>query len=205
MSNNLPTVEVTAIDPNKGFSNEEKEYIRRPYIQDKDKAREEVLQSRLNNKTKNNYFNPIKGAKDRFISSFENNTNPLIGLNKTVGKSLTGAQAATTLPYILTRGLSTIPKLKDSLAPLRQFFSKNYNAGITYGNLSDIGQIIENPLDLSNYVEIATGKMTGRAANTGLGVGGKKWLGTATIDGVANINGFKNGGKINYLKKYGTI
>lgn len=47
------------------------------------------------------YWQPIKGAKERFKSSMRNETNPLVGLERTVMPAMTGAALVTTPATVL--------------------------------------------------------------------------------------------------------
>ena len=47
------------------------------------------------------YWQPIKGAKERFKSSMRNETNPLVGLERTVMPAMAGAALVTTPATVL--------------------------------------------------------------------------------------------------------
>lgn len=63
------------------------------------------------------YWQPIKGAKERFKSSMRNETNPLVGLERTVMPAMAGAALVTT-PATVLGGLLGSETVKDS-RPLR--------------------------------------------------------------------------------------
>lgn len=50
------------------------------------------------------YWHPFKGAKERFKASMRNGTNPLVGLERTVMPTMTGAALVTT-PATVVRGI----------------------------------------------------------------------------------------------------
>ena len=47
------------------------------------------------------YWHPIKGAKERFKSSMKNETNPLVGIERTIMPAMAGATLVTTPATVL--------------------------------------------------------------------------------------------------------
>ena len=62
------------------------------------------------NKKRNNYFNPILGAGQRWKESMNNDTNPLKGLFRTVIPAVAGAAAINYAPQVVTKVIPQVAK-----------------------------------------------------------------------------------------------
>lgn len=89
--------------------------VQKPIIQEKipyksrqyyfiDLGGEPSENNRTTNERNKDYWHPIKGAIDRFKSSMSNETNPLVGIEKTVMPALAGASLVT-MPSTVIGGL----------------------------------------------------------------------------------------------------
>lgn len=65
------------------------------------------------------YLHPIKGAKERFKASMSNETNPLVGIERTILPSAAGAALVTT-PIALAKGAGHVIKLQMDKGKLKQ-------------------------------------------------------------------------------------
>ncbi len=113
--------------------------------------------------TKNDdYLHFTNGASDRWRSSMDNGTNPLVGLNKTFGTALKGA-AILTAPWYLLNGLRTL-----GVPVSRNAFTRFLGKGASQGQgaagaftAADVGEFIQDP-NVENATQILYNLLPGK-------------------------------------------
>lgn len=93
------------------------------------------------------YLHPVLGAKDRWKESMRNETNPVVGINKTIVPAIEVAAVAHSLPYF---GMNA---LRGAGIPITQnvttrYLAKNASAAQHFTNastMSDLSRLIQNP------------------------------------------------------------
>lgn len=97
------------------------------------------------------YWQPIKGAKERFKSSMRNETNPLVGLERTVMPAMAGAALVTT-PATVLRGLLGSETVNNATGGFGQWLEgktgipsevgEYLNPGAIYGDRNLLGMYL---------------------------------------------------------------
>lgn len=90
------------------------------------------------------YWHPIKGAKDRFKASMSNETNPLVGIERTILPSAAGAALVTTPAAVVGGALGnmTVDKLTGAGVTGRPLKFQEASEFTEYAGKNPIGKII---------------------------------------------------------------